>query len=123
MRLYSSRPFILSGGSSLFPPLPLSLISNAMFSVDRYTDRVAPWVHYIPIQLDLSDLHDALLFFRGDANGEGAHEDMARKIAVAGREWSMTFWRKEDLTAYFFRCVCGVFLFLFLPLLLIYFCG
>jgi hypothetical protein len=103
MRLYSSRPFILSGGSSLSPPLPLSLISNAMFSVDRYTDRVAPWVHYIPIQLDLSDLHDALLFFRGDANGDGAHEDMARKIAVAGREWSMTFWRKEDLTAYFFR--------------------
>lgn len=73
--------------------------------VDRYTDRVAPWVHYIPIQLDLSDLHDALLFFRGDANGDGAHEDMARKIAVAGREWSKTFWRKEDLTAYFFRYV------------------
>ena len=71
--------------------------------VDRYTDRVAPWVHYIPIQLDLSDLHDALLFFRGDANGDGAHEDLARKIAVAGREWSKTFWRKEDLAAYFFR--------------------
>ena len=83
--------------------------------VDRYTDRVAPWVHYIPIQLDLSDLHDALLFFRGDANGDGAHEDLARKIAVAGREWSKTFWRKEDLAAYFFRY------FFFPTLLLIFF--
>ncbi|EDQ99870.1 uncharacterized protein LACBIDRAFT_295861 [Laccaria bicolor S238N-H82] len=80
-----------------------ALVFKSTIYPEWYTDRVAPWVHYIPIQLDLSDLHDALLFFRGDANGDGAHEDMARKIAVSGREWSKTFWRKEDLTAYFFR--------------------
>lgn len=68
-------------------------------------DRIAPWVHYVPIQLDLSDLHDALAFFRGDGNGDGAHEDLARNIAKAGRQWSKTFWRREDLVAYFFRCV------------------
>lgn len=66
-------------------------------------DRVAPWVHYIPVQVDLSDLWDALAFFRGDPRGKGAHEDMARKIAEAGREWSKKFWRKEDMTAYTFR--------------------
>lgn len=62
-------------------------------------------MHYIPIQIDLSDLHDALIFFRGDGNGDGAHESLARKIAIAGRQWSKTYWRKEDLAAYFFRCV------------------
>jgi hypothetical protein len=62
-------------------------------------------VHYVPVQLDLSDLHDALIFFRGDGYGGGAHEHLARKIAVAGRNWSKTFWRKEDLTSYMFRFV------------------
>ena len=52
----------------------------------RYTDRIAPWVHYVPIQIDLSDLHDALLFFRGDPNRDGSHDYLARKIASAGRQ-------------------------------------
>jgi hypothetical protein len=53
--------------------------------------------------VDLSDLHDSLTFFRGDLHGKGAHDDLARKIAMAGREWSKTFWREEDMTAYLFR--------------------
>ena len=62
--------------------------------------------------MDLSDLFDALLFFRGGLPGLGDggpvassehHEDLARKIATAGREWSMKYWRREDLTAYMFR--------------------
>ncbi|TFK24115.1 hypothetical protein FA15DRAFT_687615 [Coprinopsis marcescibilis] len=82
-----------------------SLIFKSTIYPEWFTDRVQPWVHYIPVQLDLSDLHDALIFFRGDGNGEGAHEDLARKIAMAGREWSKTFWRREDLIAYFFRLI------------------
>ena len=62
-------------------------------------------MHYVPVQVDLSDLHDALLFFRGDGNGEGAHEHLARKIALSGRQWSKTLWRKEDLVSYMFRYV------------------
>jgi hypothetical protein len=71
----------------------------------RFTDRLAPWVHYIPVQNDFSDLYDSLMFFRGDLNGDNGHDDLARKIAYAGREWSLAFWRKEDLTAYMFRSV------------------
>ncbi|TDL29204.1 hypothetical protein BD410DRAFT_8683 [Rickenella mellea] len=68
-----------------------------------FTERLAPWVHYVPVQIDYSDLHDAVIFFRGDINGEGAHDQLARKIADAGKSWSETFWRKEDMTAYLFR--------------------
>ncbi|KAF8960655.1 glycosyl transferase family 90-domain-containing protein [Flammula alnicola] len=82
-----------------------SMIFKSTIYPEWFADRVAPWVHYVPIQVDLSDLHDALLFFRGNGNGDGAHENLARKIAVAGRQWSKTFWRKEDLTAYFFRLI------------------
>ena len=62
-------------------------------------------MHYVPIQVDHSDLYDAYIFFRGGLYGEGNHDDLAKKIAYKGREWSRTFWRKEDMTAYFFRCV------------------
>ncbi|KAF5354282.1 hypothetical protein D9756_007151 [Leucocoprinus leucothites] len=82
-----------------------SLIFKSTIYPEWYTDRVQPWVHYIPVQVDLSDLHDSLVFFRGDGNGEGSHEDIGRKIAMAGREWSLKFWRKEDLNAYFFRLI------------------
>ncbi|KAJ7267462.1 glycosyl transferase family 90-domain-containing protein [Mycena rebaudengoi] len=82
-----------------------SLVFKATIYPEWYIDRIAPWVHYVPVQLDLSDLHDALIFFRGDASGVGAHEDLARKIAVAGRNWSKSFWRREDMVAYFYRLI------------------
>ncbi|KAG1896164.1 uncharacterized protein F5891DRAFT_1055434 [Suillus fuscotomentosus] len=30
-----------------------------------FTHRIAPWVHYIPIQTDYSDLYDAFPLFCG----------------------------------------------------------
>ncbi|KAF9038445.1 glycosyl transferase family 90-domain-containing protein [Panaeolus papilionaceus] len=94
-----------NGWSGRFKRLITSnaLVFKSTIYPEWYADRIAPWVHYVPVQLDLSDLYDALFFFRGDGNGYGAHDDLARKIAVAGREWSKTFWRQEDLVAYFFR--------------------
>ncbi|KAF8184821.1 glycosyl transferase family 90-domain-containing protein [Pholiota molesta] len=94
-----------NGWSSRFKRLITSnaLVFKSTVYPEWYTDRVAPWVHYVPIQVDLSDLWDALVFFRGDPAGSGAHEDMGKKIAMDGRKWSKTFWRKEDMVAYNFR--------------------
>ncbi|KAG6861171.1 hypothetical protein C0995_002978 [Termitomyces sp. Mi166 len=94
-----------NGWSSRFKRLITSnsLIFKATIFPEWFTDRIAPWVHYVPVQADLSDLADSLTFFRGDPNGDGAHDALAQKIAMAGREWSLNFWRKEDLTAYMFR--------------------
>lgn len=78
-----------------------------MFKASIYPEwfagRVQPWVHYVPVQLDYSDLYDALVFFRGDAQGAGAHPEEAARIAQAGTSWSRAMWRPEDLTAYNFR--------------------
>lgn len=60
-------------------------------------------MHYVPVQVDYSDLFDAYVFFRGGLYGEGNNDDLAQKIASAGRTWSLSFWRQEDMTAYFFR--------------------
>ncbi|KAG6883534.1 hypothetical protein C0993_005630 [Termitomyces sp. T159_Od127] len=94
-----------NGWSSRFKRLVTSnsVVFKATVFPEWYTDRIAPWVHYVPIQADLSDLADALTFFRGDPNGVGAHDELARAIAGRGRAWSRAFWRKEDMTAYMFR--------------------
>ncbi|KAG1724296.1 glycosyl transferase family 90-domain-containing protein [Suillus paluster] len=94
-----------NGWSSRFKRLMTtnSLVFKSTIYPEWFTDRLSPWVHYIPIQIDYSDLYDALLFFRGDPSGRGAHEELGAKIARRGREWSRTFWRKEDMIAYLFR--------------------
>ncbi|KAJ8073632.1 hypothetical protein PM082_011910 [Marasmius tenuissimus] len=94
-----------NGWSGRFKRLMTSnaLVFKSTIFPEWYSDRVQPWVHFVPVQVDLSDLYDSLMFFRGDPNGDGAHEDLAKKIGAQGREWSKAFWRKEDLTAYFFR--------------------
>ncbi|KAG6820335.1 hypothetical protein H0H93_001995 [Arthromyces matolae] len=82
-----------------------ALIFKATVYPEWFLDRIEPWVHYVPIQADYSDIYDALVFFRGGLYGENAHEDLARSIAQEGRTWSRSFWRKEDLTAYVYRLV------------------
>lgn len=64
-----------------------------------------PWVHYVPVKTDLTDLYDIMTFFRGDVSGNLGHDDLAKEIASAGKAWSRAFWRKEDMTAYMFRRV------------------
>ncbi|KZT56709.1 glycosyltransferase family 90 protein [Calocera cornea HHB12733] len=82
-----------------------ALVLKATAFEEWYADRVQPWVHYVPVQLDLSDLYDALSFFRGDVahGGEGAHDALAAEIAGRGKEWTASYWRREDMTAYMYR--------------------
>lgn len=79
------------------------MIFKSTIYPEWFVDRIQPWVHYVPIQNDYSDLFDALVFFRGDEGKRGAHDDLAEKIAATSREWGLTQWRREDLTAYMFR--------------------
>ncbi|KAJ6494076.1 glycosyl transferase family 90-domain-containing protein [Mycena vitilis] len=73
-----------------------SLVFKATTYPEWFSDRIAPWVHYIPVQNSYSDLLDALAFFR-------AHDDAGARIASRGREWSRAYWRREDLRAYMYR--------------------
>ncbi|KAG9311109.1 glycosyl transferase family 90-domain-containing protein [Chiua virens] len=87
-----------NGWSGRFKRLMTSnaLIFKSTVYPEWYTSRVEPWVHYIPIQVSYVDLYDAVAFFR-------AHDELAARIAKAGRNWSQRFWRKEDMTAYLYR--------------------
>ena len=61
----------------------------------RWTDRAAPWVHFVPVKLDYSELYDTLGFFRGLPDGTPGHSDLAERIANAGSDWVRKFWRSE----------------------------
>lgn len=52
---------------------------------------------------DLSDLYDTLTFFRGEDEWTNPNDALAASIAKAGKEWSRTYYRREDMTAYMFR--------------------
>jgi len=80
-----------------------SVVFKSTLYAEWFSERIQPWVHYVPVQLDYSDLYDALVFFAGDLAGDGAHDDMARRIGAQGRDWVSKYWRKEDMVAYSFR--------------------
>ncbi|KAJ7591707.1 glycosyltransferase family 90 protein [Mycena floridula] len=86
-----------NGWSGRFKRLMTSkaVIFKSTVYPEWYTERIAPWLHYVPVQADLSDLHDVV--------GRESHENLARKIALEGRKWSKSYWRREDMVAYLFR--------------------
>lgn len=53
-----------------------------------YGDRIQPWLHYVPIKVDYSDLYDAMTFFRGGPDGKNGHDELGKKIGTAGKEWA-----------------------------------
>lgn len=77
-----------------------------------FTDRLFPWVHFIPIDVRYHSLHNTLTYFlglmyRGHLNGrqhvtEGRKND-ARWIADQSRKWANKAIRREDMEIYLFR--------------------
>ncbi|KAI0434981.1 hypothetical protein F5Y09DRAFT_294410 [Xylaria sp. FL1042] len=77
-----------------------------------FTERLMPWVHFIPIDTRYHALHSTMSYFigldgRGMLNGRkqitpGRTED-ARWIAQQGRKWAEKAIRKEDMEVYLFR--------------------
>lgn len=87
------RRLMLSNGAVL----------KATIFQEFWTDWAVPWLHFIPLQVDYSDIHDVMAFFRGGPSGENAHDDLAREIAMAGKAWARKHMRWEDIEAYTFR--------------------
>lgn len=58
-----------------------------------------PICSYIPIKVDYTDLFDVMSFFSGDLDGRNGHEEMAMKIAAAGKEYTAKHWRYQDMEA------------------------
>ena len=49
-----------------------------------------------------------MAFFRGDENGLGGHDELAKEIAYAGKEWAAKHWRWQDMQVYTYRLLLEV---------------
>ncbi|KAI8626740.1 hypothetical protein F5Y19DRAFT_445427 [Xylariaceae sp. FL1651] len=113
-----SRYVMLLDSSDGPPPNLLSTLRSNSVPVlssifhQWYTERLMPWVHFIPIDIRFHALHSTMSYFigldgRGTLNGReqitpGRTED-ARWIAAQGRKWAEKAIRKEDMEVYLFR--------------------
>ncbi|KAI2638381.1 hypothetical protein GGS21DRAFT_507961 [Xylaria nigripes] len=77
-----------------------------------FTERLMPWVHFIPIDLRYHALHSTMSYFigldgRGKLNGRKQitppRVEDAKWIAKEGRKWVEKAIRKEDMEVYMFR--------------------
>ncbi|KAK4053925.1 hypothetical protein OIO90_003762 [Microbotryomycetes sp. JL221] len=81
----------------------LNLVSRSTAFPEWYQDRIQPWVHYVPVKIDYSDLYDIMTYFIGTPDGQGGHDSVAERIGEAGRLWAKNYWRKADMAAYMYR--------------------
>ena len=73
-----------------------SLIFKITLFEDWVTALVKPWVHYIPVKMDLSDLEEKIKWAAG-------HEREAAQIAENARNFAESKLRRVDIQAYLFR--------------------
>ncbi|KAF9878642.1 capsular associated protein [Colletotrichum karsti] len=77
-----------------------------------YSERIVPWLHFVPVDLRYHALHSTLAYFvglkgRGKVNGrevetESRWED-GEWIATQGKRWADQALRREDMEIYLFR--------------------
>ncbi|TGJ88320.1 hypothetical protein E0Z10_g502 [Xylaria hypoxylon] len=77
-----------------------------------FTERLMPWVHFIPIDTRYHAFHSTMSYFIG-LDGRGTLNERkqitpertedARWIAQEGRKWAEKAMRKEDMEVYLFR--------------------
>ncbi|GAB1197595.1 hypothetical protein APSETT444_006893 [Aspergillus pseudonomiae] len=64
-----------------------------------HDDWLIPWVHYIPLSMDLSDFPEIVRYLTQEPDGQA----LGKKVADEGRKWANTVLRKEDMTLVFWR--------------------
>ncbi|ODV90446.1 glycosyltransferase family 90 protein [Tortispora caseinolytica NRRL Y-17796] len=79
-----------------------SLPFKATIFLEWHDSRLVPWVHYIPVDCRLTDLHKLLTYFVGFENVLPSHQGMAQRIALDGRDFAKSALRREDMEIYFF---------------------
>ena len=64
-----------------------------------HDDWLIPWVHYIPVNMDLGDLPEIIRYLTQEPEGQA----LGKKVAEASREWAGRVLRKQDMVLVFWR--------------------
>ncbi|KAF3936805.1 hypothetical protein ABW19_dt0203691 [Dactylella cylindrospora] len=75
-----------------------AVFKMALFK-EWHEEWLMPWVHYIPLSLDMGESMETLRYFTKERDGV----DAIKRIAEQGRYWAGKVLRKEDFEVWFFR--------------------
>lgn len=95
---------ILDGIFTTFPGDRWRLLSNSvvfMHESERghwYYEALIPWVHYVPIKSDMSDLLEKLEFVRHN-------EALAKRLASNAREFALNFLMTKQIAVYCYKAL------------------
>jgi hypothetical protein len=65
---------------------------------DWNSEWITPWLHYVPVKLDFSDLYHSATFFLGTPDGvHPGNDDLAREISEAAKKYVDEHWREVDM--------------------------
>lgn len=75
-----------------------AVLKQSVF-VEFLDSWLVPWVHFIPVTLEATELPEITRFLIEEPEGQAIGE----KIAMQGREWSRKILRREDMELYYMR--------------------
>lgn len=79
-----------------------SLPIKATIYNEWHDSRLIPWKHFVPMDNTFVDFYSIMEYFLG-YRGRNGHDDVAEKIASAGKAWAEKTLRREDMQVYVFR--------------------
>lgn len=79
-----------------------------------YSERLIPWIHFVPVDLRFHALHSTVVYFMGLQKRDGRmlngrevemedRQDDGKWIAEQGKRWAEKAIRREDMEVYLFR--------------------
>jgi hypothetical protein len=71
------------------------------YSEEFFVNQLIPWVHYVPIKYDLSDLVEKILVLEND-------QMLAKKIAKAGEKFAALHIRKADMYCHIWHAISAI---------------
>lgn len=96
---------ILDGVTCSFPATQWKLLSGSLSfkqdsaDIQYYYGELAPWVHYIPVKNDLSDLREKLHWAK-------LHDKEAKQIAQNAREFALSHLMPDHILTYCYKVLC-----------------
>ena len=76
-----------------------SVVLKQTLFQEWHDDRLVPWVHYVPVTMEMQELPALMTFLVTDPKGR----ELSREIAEEGARWSRQVLRKEDMSIYVYR--------------------
>ena len=64
-----------------------------------HDERLAPWVHYVPVSVSMEELPELVSYFTLTEEGQAR----AKEIAEVGRNWYFKALREQDMAVYVYR--------------------